>query len=169
HRRFEQLAVLRVPQPQLSQPLGLSLTHIAGRGLRVRVGVLVVPTEGLPMLVAGALYGFPDVVSGERHAAKLSHWKLDVQMVACAPVAQCREAHAPEIHTYQGILEPAPAGGAEVGRVRVTVALDVMQRSVVRAEAHRRVVPWPASEIGDHQLSVDQDEGRQRDAQERMK
>src|SRR2546422_9974303 len=94
-----------------------------------------------------------------------------------SPVPPWRSVAKPMLQKYtrtRAFLSPlrptsAPPAGAEVGRVRVAVALDVMQRSVVRAEAHRRVVPWPASEIGDHQVSADQDEGRQRDAQERMK
>src|SRR2546430_975573 len=71
HLRFEQLELLRITQSQLIQPLGLTLADVAGRGLRVGVGVFVVPAQGVPMLIAGALHRLADVVSGERHEEKV--------------------------------------------------------------------------------------------------
>ncbi len=123
HPRLEQLEFLRIAQPQLIQPLGFSLTHVAGRGLGVRVGILVVATERIPMLIAGALHRLADVVAGERHGQKLSHRELDVQMVAGSHMAQRPETHAPEVQLNQPILHHAATCRAEVGRVRVAVAL----------------------------------------------
>src|SRR5439155_21608483 len=72
HPRLEQLKVLGVAQAQLVQPFGFPLAHVAGRGLGVRIGVLVVSTERVPMLIAGALHRLADVVAGERHGDKVS-------------------------------------------------------------------------------------------------
>src|ERR1041385_3119552 len=68
---FDELELLRIAEPQLVQPLGLSLAHVPGRGLRVGVSILVVMPQGVPVLVAGALHGVADVVAGEGHARKL--------------------------------------------------------------------------------------------------
>src|SRR5437870_1058489 len=70
-KEFELLELLRITQSQLIQPLGLTLADVAGRGLRVGVGVFVVPAQGVPMLIAGALHRLADVVSGERHEEKV--------------------------------------------------------------------------------------------------
>src|SRR5207249_7060303 len=79
HPRFEQLELLRITQSQLIQPLGFSLADVAGRGLRVGVGVFVVPAQGVPMLIAGALHRLADVVSGERHEEKVPRRKRPVR------------------------------------------------------------------------------------------
>jgi len=83
------------------------------------------------MLIAGALHRFTDVVAGERHGQKLSRRELDVQMVAVPAWRSVPETHAPEVQLYEPILHQAATCRAEIGRVRVAVALYVMERPIV--------------------------------------
>src|SRR2546427_3359096 len=89
-------------------------------------------------------------------------------MVRGAHVSPGAEAHAPEVQLYQTAHDLAPAGRAEIGSMDVSVLLEVVEGSVVRRQAHRRVVLPPAREIGDDQIAVREDHGRERETQYRV-
>ena len=56
-----------VVERHLVEPLGLGAADVARRGPALRIGVLVVLDEGLPVLVSRRLDGFADLRSGVRH------------------------------------------------------------------------------------------------------
>ena len=52
---------LVVSEPELVEPLGLGRADVARGGPALRIGVLVMPDQGLPVLVARALHGGSNV------------------------------------------------------------------------------------------------------------
>src|SRR5829696_7597157 len=55
----------RLDQPELLGPLGLGPADVARRRSALRIGILVMPDQGLPMLVPRPLHGFADLAPGD--------------------------------------------------------------------------------------------------------
>ena len=58
---LDQLQVAGVTEPELVEPLRLGPADITRRRAALRIGVLVMPDQRLPVLVARALGGFPEL------------------------------------------------------------------------------------------------------------
>jgi hypothetical protein len=67
---LDQREVLGVAEPELVEPLGLASADITRGGAALRLGILMVLDERLPVLVAGALHGLPDLLPCQGHRAR---------------------------------------------------------------------------------------------------
>jgi hypothetical protein len=68
---LDQRELLGVAEPELVQALGLGPADITGGGPALGIGILVVPDEGLPVLVSRTLDSFPDLRPGVRHVTRV--------------------------------------------------------------------------------------------------
>jgi len=63
---LDQRDLLGIAEPELVEPLGLGSADVArSRSVR-RIGILVMPDQGLPVFVSRALHGFADLLSLDR-------------------------------------------------------------------------------------------------------
>ena len=58
---LDQRELLGITEPELVEPLSLGPADIARRRSARRIGILVMPDEGLPVFVSRPLHGFADL------------------------------------------------------------------------------------------------------------
>src|SRR5215216_2920947 len=84
---LDQGELFGVAEPELVEPLGLGPADIARGGPARRIGILVMPDQGLPVLVSGPLHGFSDQRPGEGHRGSVPD---------AVSGARCGAGYAPE-------------------------------------------------------------------------
>ena len=70
--KAEQLAE-HIAEPELVEPLGLGPADVTRSRAALRIGVLVMLDQRLPVLVSRALHGVADLRPGVRHVTRVSH------------------------------------------------------------------------------------------------
>src|SRR5436190_1988959 len=103
-----------------------------------------------------------------RAAAAIRLVQLDVQVIGGADVAPGIESHQPEVELHTTVLDDAAARGAEIDRVDPAVGLLVVPGATVGRQTHPPIVLRQAAGIRDQHVAVDQNQGGQRQAQQRM-
>src|SRR5688572_194979 len=68
---LEQRELLGRAEPELVEPLGFGPADVARGRAAGRIGILMMPDQGLPVLVSGPLHGGADVRSGQGHDQSL--------------------------------------------------------------------------------------------------
>src|SRR3954453_1747801 len=103
---LDQLETLGVAEPELVEALGLGPADIARSGPAGRIGILVMPDQGLPVFVSCPLHGGSDLRPGEGH----------LRLGGYAP-----EAMEPtRRHRVADVQASAPAIPVSLSRVGVT-------------------------------------------------
>ena len=78
---LDERELLRRGEVELGEPLGLGPADVAGGWAALRIRLLVMPDQGLPVLVARRLHGCTDVRPRERHDApfyrRLAHYRRE--------------------------------------------------------------------------------------------